>query len=219
VPVIAGIAGAVVLLLVVVVAVVLSQRSGPDDTMAGAATSSGAGTSSGAVSSSGSSDPGDITVGTGVYPDAQELGLLTLLPDEYGADSVCQRWSGPVDSPLLMHRPVAAIFCTPSGGSPEPPDSVVFVRYSSDTESEMTFDVVFPEVTGGDCVADAPMATTYSQPEGTDAGYVGCQIADDGTAYVVWTRTGRGVYAYGSSDTGRIDALYAWFLSARAAIA
>jgi len=89
----------------------------------------------------------------------------------------------------------------------------VFVRYANDAESEMTFDAVFPDITGGDCVQDAPMATTYVQQDGVDAGYLGCLIDDDGTAYVVWTRTGRGVYAYGSSASGRLDAVYDWFLT------
>ena len=145
--------------------------------------------------------------------------MLGLLPDEYSG-SACERWAGPEDSPLYMHRPLAAILCTPSGGTPAPPDVAVFVRYSSDVESEMTFDVVFPELTGGDCVQDAPMATTYGQEgqDGVNAGYLGCLIADDGTAYVVWTRSERGVYAYGSSSTGWLEGLFAWFQSSRAYI-
>jgi hypothetical protein len=227
VPVIIGITAGIVVLLIVVVTVVLAQRSGSDDTTADGGTTGDGGTSDGGTSDGGGTSEGggtsgdggstgdgggtggDVSVGTGVYPDARELVLLSLLDEEYGG-STCQRWAGPEDSPLYMHRPLAAILCTPSAAAA---DVAVFVQYGSDAESEMTFDAVFPDLTGGDCVQDAPMASTYDQGEEVDAGYFGCLIDDDGTAYVVWTRTGRGVYAYGSSDSSGLDALFDWFLT------
>jgi hypothetical protein len=222
VPVIAGIAGAILLGLAVVVVIVLGQRSGSADPTAGGGTGTGTGTGTATDPGSGT-EPGSGTAsgsgaaGTGAYPDDQEQGLLALLPAEYTADSVCERFTDTPDSPLLMHRPLATLTCTPAGGDPAPPDAVVFVRYASDTESEMTFGIFFPEIAGGDCVPDAPMATTYYQGDAA-AGHVGCQIGDDGTAFVEWTRTGRGIFAYGQSATGRLDALYTWFLSSRAFI-
>ena len=229
--VILSIAGAIVALLGLVVSLVLLGNDDPGPTGGGSGASDTAGPSDGAGSGSGTDDGSGsgsgtdegsgsdtVTVGTGTFPDAQELGLLALLPDEYSAPSACQRWVGAPDDPLFMHRPLAAITCTPSGGSPTPPDRVTFVRFGSDTESEMTFTTAFPEQTGGDCVADQPMAGVYTQG-GVDAGFFGCMVADDGAAYLAWTRTGRGVYAVASDGGARLDVLYTWFLSSRAAVA
>jgi hypothetical protein len=247
--VILSIAGALVLLLFLVVSLVLLRDNGTDSTAggsgagsdsgegsgsgdgagsgdgsgsgegSGSGSGSGSGTGSGSGSGSGSgAGAGDVTVGTGTYPDAEEVALLDLLPAEYSEPEICQRWFGKPDDALLAHDPLAAIFCWPAGGTEDTPAAVTFVRYGTDAEAEMIFSTAFPNRNGGDCVADQPMAGTYMQGD-VDAGLYGCQINDPLGAYIAWTRKGRGVYAFAFDGDGRLDALYTWFLSSRAAIA
>lgn len=163
------------------------------------------------------------SVGTGPFPDRKEQKLLALLPPEYNnsSDPICERLT--VDKPqqnqIMRYGPRAAIICYPSGGSPKPPDAVVYALYSSDNAARNVFDTTFGELSlGGDCVEDEPIRTTFSQGSDEDAGYLGCAIGDDGAAYLEWTTDEVRVFGRAYNKNGKLGRLHEWWQTKRSTV-
>ena len=162
------------------------------------------------------------TAGSGPFPDEDEQKLLTLLPPEYNnpAAPICERLvvENSEENVMLQYQPRAAIICYPRGGEPEPPDEVIFARYSSDRTADNVLDGVFAgvTVTDGTC-PDQPTLTTYTQGE-KESGRIGCFLRDSGEAYLEWTTQKPRVFAIAYNKNGKLDRLYEWWQSGRAAV-